>query len=406
VRPGTFYFRAESGLSISEGVSFVTNAYRWFIDSTFLILICILLPSNIAHSRGKMGLKVAILDNLQSQKLASEKYQRDYLIGIEHAIRIAKTKGYHVTVKSFFYGKGALDILTEVPKIKAWGSDLVIGPRSSNKFLLLKEQFDNVMVLSPLATAATVAELPRNFYSLTLPNEYAAHAMAAFSKNQFKGRRVFKVIEADCKSCTDFSEIFERYVLNGQGVLPGTTFTQDQVESISMEALLKNYRLGDLILLPNTSYASGILMARITENLKSKSVIFLGSDDWGSWTAGYVGKVHSSYPYQGYRVIPWSLDIHNPSLDGFKRSFIAAIKTPVPDEITFVAYQVLMSAIAALEKFGNSKPITAASVLETYLKALKYDPNWFRPKVYAVYKRSQNGESFFGTVNNSNGKIK
>src|SRR5260221_13797463 len=101
-------------------------------------------------------IRVAILDNLQSQKFSSINYENHYLEGIELAAFSAKEKGINLQYKYFHYGKEPLDILTEIPKVKAWDPDFIIGPRASDKFLLLKNYFNNVVVLSPLATAEEV----------------------------------------------------------------------------------------------------------------------------------------------------------------------------------------------------------------------------------------------------------
>lgn len=115
------------------------------------------------------SIKVAVLENLKFEKLSTDKYANDYMDGLLTAVDAAKKDGYAVEIQTFFYGKEPLAILKQIPEVKAWQPDIIIGPRSSSLFLMLKDQFSDVLVLSPFATATEVAALPDNFYSMTLP---------------------------------------------------------------------------------------------------------------------------------------------------------------------------------------------------------------------------------------------
>ena len=101
------------------------------------------------------NIKVAILDNFHSEILPSEQYGNYYLQGISIAADSAlKDNHIHVVYKNFTYGTNPLGILQSLSAIKEWHPDLIIGPRSSNQFLLLKNQLNNILVISPYATAS------------------------------------------------------------------------------------------------------------------------------------------------------------------------------------------------------------------------------------------------------------
>lgn len=366
-----------------------------------VIFLGLIVHSSDAWCDGDKKIKVALLENLQSQKLASEKYQIDYLKGLELAKLALKKNGYSIDIRNFFYGKKDLDILDQIPLVEKWNPDLVIGPRSSNKFLLLRDHFQDTIVLSPMATANAVSKLPSNYYSLSYPNDYAVQALVNFVSKSFPNRNVLSIVETNCKNCVDFFETFKTKFKNQNpgAVISDAFFSNDIVETVDIQSLMKNYKIGDMILLPNTSYASGILVARISDYLKQKEIIFLGSDEWGSWNGGYVGKVKSDYNYVGYRIAPWSLEMPSPELDDFKVAASKYLKGDVSDAATFASYRTLMSAIEALNKqtkgsIGDVKK----QIYESYLKELKNDPNWFRLPEQAVLRRDQTKEEYLTKV--------
>ena len=117
------------------------------IIAALLLFVFHLIPMQ-AHASA--AVKVAILDNLQREKLSSEKYQKDYLEGIEAAAKETLGLGLKIEWKTFFYGKEPLAILEKVKDLKKWDHDIVIGPHSSNHFLMLRNEFKDTLVLSCL----------------------------------------------------------------------------------------------------------------------------------------------------------------------------------------------------------------------------------------------------------------
>ncbi|HMT02568.1 MAG TPA: hypothetical protein PKD00_04550 [Burkholderiales bacterium] len=125
-------------------------------------------------------IKIAILDGLKSAKIVSANYLLDYNKGLEVAALNAKLRGLTIEYKLFSYDKERLSILNQIQNVKDWQPDFIIGPRSSDEFVLLKPYFTNTLVISPIATAAVTENLPNNFYSMTLPDIYLAQAMVKF----------------------------------------------------------------------------------------------------------------------------------------------------------------------------------------------------------------------------------
>lgn len=356
--------------------------------------------SAFADSRG-VQVKLAILDQLQSQKFSSEKYEKDYFDGIDVAVRVAKVRGIEIESKHFSYGREPLDILAEIPKIKEWNPDFIIGPRSSNKFLLLKDQFSDILVISPLATASTVSDLPDNFYSMTLPNEFATRAMVNFVKRDFPKRDVFMILESACKNCVDYGETFKKlFTESSKGrSVQEVRFADGTEETLDLKALLSGYQKGNIFLLPDTSYASGVLIPKISDLLATNGLVFLGGDDWGAWKSGYVGKVKSKYSYTAYRMGPWSLEDKSGEVTNFKKEFKKIKGVDTSDPISYISFRAVMSAVEATKKseLQKSKSVKNA-ILSDFKAANKKNSYWFRNPSYGIYKITQDGESFVGSI--------
>jgi hypothetical protein len=369
--------------------------------TTFAIAIISVLAGTGESFAKSAIIKVAILDNLKFEKLSTDKYANDYMDGLLTASDVAKEDGYVVEIKTFFYDKEPLAILKKVPEAKAWNPDIVIGPRSSSLFLMLKDQFNDVLVLSPFATATEVSAMPDNFYSMTLPNEYFTQAVVNIVRDRFPKAAVSPIGEVDCKNCTDFIAAFASAAAGvNLTVRPSTTFLNKSAESAAPEELLTHYKKGDVILLPNTSYTSGTLVGRISDHLKDNSITFIGGDGWGDWSSSYVGKVKSAFAYSAYRATPWSLDATDARAVSFKEQFKKYRKVEPTGAVSLLSYSTLSAPIKA---FASHRPASKATpvreqILEAFKAARRNDPNYGRPTKYVVYKVTQAGETFDGEV--------
>lgn len=345
-------------------------------------------------------IKVAVLENLKFEKLSTDKYANDYMDGLLTAVDAAKKMGYTITIQPFFYDKEPLAILKKVPDVKAWHPDIVIGPRSSSLFLMLKDQFTDVLVLSPFATATEVVALPDNFYSMTLPNEYFTQAVINIVRDRFPASAVAPIGEVDCKNCTDFISAFAAAAPGSKLVVrPTTTFLNKNAETVPPTELLTNYKKGDVILLPNTSYTSGTLVGRLSDHLMDNAIAFIGGDGWGDWSSSYVGKVKSAFSYSAYRATPWSLDSTDSPTKTFHDTFKKHRKTDATGAASLLSYATLMSAVEALHNSESKKEASVRTrILNAFKAARNKDKNYGRPTKYAVYKVTQSGERFDGEV--------
>lgn len=353
-----------------------------------------------AATSAAASVKVALLDSLQSEKIASERYVTDYTQGVELGTKAASSKGVSLDIREFFFGKNRADILGKVREIQEWKPDIVIGPRSSDLFLMLKTLFPDTLVISPLATAAAVAQMPDNFYSITPPNDSTVAVLADFAKATFPGKGLFQLIQIDCINCKDFaSQFVEGAKAIGIPVrnTEPATYLSSATETFDLDSQMQSYQKGDIILLPNNSYSSGVLMGRLAEKLKTNDLIFLGSDGWGDWAVGYAGKFKSPYSYSGFRTVPWSIKKQDPSTLDFARRYRAQYSAEPTSNISLIMFSMLSSVTdVVLGAKAQSTDISRATILAAFRNIHKHSPDFGRPDTYAILKVSQSGEEYIG----------
>lgn len=130
-----------------------------------------------AYGYAKETIKIAIIDNFKYQKYVTTKYKKYYLNGLNLALNQAKSDGLLTTYKIFQYNQDPLSIINIIPDVIKWNPDVIIGPRDSNKFLMLPLYIKDVLTVSPFATSPAVSKMPRNFFSVTLSDSFEARAM-------------------------------------------------------------------------------------------------------------------------------------------------------------------------------------------------------------------------------------
>lgn len=356
---------------------------KYLYFSIFLITVNV-------PSFAKPVVKVAIVDQLMSQKLSSINYAEDYLKGINVAIEaIAAQKGISVEVKHFSYEKGYLGPIPIIHNVKEWNPDFIIGPRSSNNFLLLEPHFKNILVVTPFATASEVYKMPSNFYSMSLSDQYSAKAISQFAMKNFPNSRGILIIDAvDCVSCHNVGNyIYQNYEgLKNKEVI-NREIVGSNVENVDIGDLTKGWKEGYIVFSPNISYVSGILVTRISNFLNQNNLIFIGDDEWGQHDIGYIGKLKTNYPYSAYHLQDWSNIYGDKDQIVFNNFYRKIYKTVATDPVSYAAFHVLYSVISTLKERDilNSKN-KREYILNTFITYVSSHKNAFRQKYYVVYK--------------------
>ncbi|MDR3490979.1 MAG: hypothetical protein P4M12_02910 [Gammaproteobacteria bacterium] len=371
-----------------------------FKKKLFIILALCFYTSICFPSGNEKLIRIAILDNFNFQPNITNQYDKYYLAGIEAAVFAAKEKKIKIEYKIFRYSRDALAILKIVPDVNSWQPDVIIGPRNSNMFLTIRNSFKNILVISPYASSSAVEYMPKNYYSLSLPDKYMAQAISIFLKKNHPTNGLISIVEADCKNCVDISHELSSIYHNNypKNNFNENFFLQKSVKELDIEKTLNGYKKDDVIFLPNTSYASTILMVRIT-NYLARPMFFLGADDWGSWRNSEVGKLKANYPYYGIRVTSWSLDSDYKLKEEFLKNFKKLHHGMPEDAVSMLAYATIGSIVSALNKYPE--PMVSdikTEILNSYMHALKNDKNWFRQSEYKFYKTDSTGDVLIDTI--------
>ncbi len=326
-------------------------------------------------------------------------YRGYYLKGVDTAVYEAKRKGYQVDVRVFSYGQHPLSILEIIPKVLAWKPDVIIGPRDSNRYLLLSNKIKRILVISPFATSSGVQGMPNNFFSLTLPVENSANAMINFIKDKYPHHGVYILEQANCKSCSDLSRHFKKSWENRKyGKVVSKPYLPSELSLSFMKKALINYKKSDVILLSGTAHASAILMPMVTQYVKH-SVIFVGGDGWGSWKDTEVGKINSNYDYTAFHIVPWSLFGCDQNMIHFKREYLAEHKKSADGMLSFLSYFTVKSFMTAYERYSkNFKGSVRSKLLSSYQLAIRKNLFYFKPKNYFVFQIKHNKNKLIGKV--------
>ncbi len=289
--------------------------------------------------------KIASFDTLIRAKWTSKVYLSEYKNGIDMAIERYQAKNPDVTIKVKYFKydcEKALDILKVAPKVKEWKPTAIIGPRRSKEFLLLKDFFPDILVISPLATAEDVYKMPKNFYSITPKNSKMAITLAHFIKSNFKFKRIYPIVELDCRYCVDFYDEFKNaaHQIGIKTVNSNANYVYSNMESIKIKDLLGKYKPGDAFLLPNSTNPSGMLMGKISEYLNDDSLLFFGGDGWGSQVTRF-GEPWSKKAFSGYRLTSWSLEFPDDESENFKKKYLKKYKTMPEHTIPIISFKAM-----------------------------------------------------------------
>jgi len=373
-----------------------------------ILLASILMVFNSVCYSSKV-IKIAILDNFKYQKYVTTKYKKYYVEGLEVAVVRAKELGYSVEYKIFQYDQNPLSVISEIPSLLAWNPDFIIGPRDSNKFLMLSPYIQDTLTISPFATSSAVKDMPSNFASNTLADKFEAKAIFNFINWKFKNRNIVIITEADCKSCNDVSHELTRIWLQKTNLRPYIKyFTSQQASVTPLCDLLKFSNENSIFVLVNNAHISAVLMARIAQMYSESAykTVFVGGDGWGSWQDTEVGKLGDVKKYKAYHVVPWGLEICSDDITNFKRRFKALHGEEVSNKLSYVVYQTAMSVISSYRLYGKgARDSVRNDILYGYKMAILKNGYWYKPTDYLVYEIYNKGNYPSSLVNVTANKV-
>jgi len=356
-----------------------------------VIMIMVTLCPAMAYAEKMTTLRIALLDNFTLEKYA-QAYKNSYYAGIQTAILAAKKNHISIQFKSFTYGDDPLGVIDAIPVVKAWHPDVIIGPHYSNQFLLLKQYFNNVLVLSPYATDEAISHMPSNFYSLALPDSNTARANFIFIKKYFSGSNIYNISQLDCKDCIDTTKSLDLIYAKENTLVSvkNAVYLGDKINSLNIAELMQGYQKNSVIVLqPLNDLDANILIARVAKFLKDKELVFLYNvDDWGSNGNFQTIVDNANIQAQIFRITPWIINKQSHDYQEFVGNYQEKFHASPNNAVSFMAYNCIMSVVGALQKYPSKDTMlnVQASVLASYLSALKQNKNWYRGANYAIYE--------------------
>lgn len=367
----------------------------WRYSLLVLLLITLLVKLEICSA--SHVIKIAILDNFKYQKFVTTRYKDYYLNGVAVAKKEAEEKGIVIVYKIFQYNQKDLSVLDQIPNVLEWKPDVIIGPRDSNKFLMLSGYFKNTLTISPFATSLGLEKMPDNYFSITMNDKVEADAISSFIQWKFPEKIPVILAEVDCKSCFDVTNaLIENFSMKGNKNVYVENFVSGQGYSINLNDI-DNKK--SIIILPDNAHDTAVIMARLS-NMQGGDVIFIGGDGWGSWEDTEVGKLGNLKGYTAYHVTPWGLEQSSKNIKHFKKRYFDLFKMEPKNKLSLIVNQAILSVIDSYLIYGGRYVgTTKEKILYSYHYALNKNKFWYKSTNYMVYRINSGKNTPYAKIN-------
>ena len=354
-----------------------------------IALILFAISNNYSYARGKKIIKIAILDNpvlFARHNSVSENLQKAYMQGINTAVEAGKEKGYDIQYKTFFYGNNLLDIINKISDVKKWNPDVIVGLHSSNQFLITRNYFTDIVVISLFATDKNIKNIPPNFYSLGVADQIAIEPIPKFISDFFPKRNIFIAIEADSKESADLAELFKLLIMqkNMSISISESKFLHDEVDTLDIKDFMSGYKKGDIILvLAGNYYQTAELMGKISAYLYPYKPDFVVTvDNWGNEKV----PTENVFPYKAYRVTPYTVGPNTPNYRDFYDAFVKINHIKPENLVSHITFNAIDSIIEALEQYPPKKNYTMReNIVQSYQEAFSKNSSWFKSNRDYIY---------------------
>ena len=326
------------------------------------------------------NIKVAILEDLVPRWF-SNNYQKNYLSGINLEVQTAKKHGINYKYKTFFSAN--TNIFEQIKEIKKWNPDVVIGPTDSSHFLLLKDQFTDILVLSPYASSDAVFKMPNNYYTLTSPATFKVKKTSKSSK-PIVG---YIFTEVSCAFCVDFAKVIVAEFKKKGIEINQINFIDDNLtnKQLDYKTVLKNHHENDIIILNTSGYQDELLISGISHNIKKSKIMYIVGDAWDMYNSPGTDTVKTNYTFNVVRITPKVVHEDRGPLQKFTKQYVQ-LYNKTPSAIAFSTFNTLNSISDALKNYNCNLKNVKANILCSYQSAIKKNPGWYRPNITEIYK--------------------
>lgn len=361
-----------------------------------LILFCILVICNLpltSHAINNLQpLKVAIIQkNNNLPPYTSSRYIKYYKQGLYTAKSMAKTLGVSIRYK-FFIMADLKEISQQMDRIKAWNPDFIIGPNYSNAFLLLKNYFKDILVLSAYANDQSLATLQKNFYTLNLLNDKYAQVISNYIIKDFPNADIHIIVDTSCKSCFTLSKLFSNVFQSRCPNRKISIFDADDLDINKISSLdaANNHLKNTVVLMLTTSDSAITLIPKIANHVKN-TITFIGADSWGSSIDSELGRLKAKNSFALVHIVPWSLQLNTDELKLFKKNYETIYHQAPVDNITFAVFSTVDSVLHSIKNCQEGSDTNLQKkIFNCYQYQLKADPNAYKPVMLAVEDLTNN----------------
>ncbi|MFA5960071.1 MAG: hypothetical protein WC785_06100 [Tatlockia sp.] len=368
-----------------------------FLTLCFLIIQPWILSSFADNSS---TLRIAIiLKNNNEAPYTSERYINFYKQGIDTAKHYGKSLGLSI-VSKYWVMVDIPHFSKQVKEIKEWEPDLVIGPNFSNAFLLLRDYFKDILVLSAYANDQSIASLPSNFYTLNPLNKDYAQAVTNYIGKKYPSSGVTVIVDESCKSCYSLSQYFASTYINAcpANYIKIIPLEKDAIETNPNSRIFEESYENKIILMLTTTDDAVTLIPMLSNHVR-KPLKFVGGDSWGSSIDSKLGSIKTIDNYETFHIIPRSVRLNSAELDLFMRNYKSIYKQTLVDNITYAVFSTINSVLISVEKCSSIRNENMKDkILRCYLKQLRLNPTSFRPNIFIVEKFNSKGTKFIDTI--------
>lgn len=364
----------------------------------FIVLSLTLIYPLLSYAKELKTIKIALLDTFYNEMPLvpqAPEYEKAYFAGVQTAGYEAKKYNLQIKYKPFIYGTGPLDILNEIPKVQAWGADLVMGPNASDQCLLLGHQLQGIMILSAYASDVHLKTLSKNFYSTLLPDDRIMALLANYIHKNYPDKNIYVIERIDSKQCVDAGSLFISSIkkISPHVQIFEKKILMQDINDIDSKKLMSGHE-NDVTLIFNSTYYGYIsFVHHVAASFPDKKLIFFSDqDNWSSEVDGHTHKLDLSF--DSYRIAPILFDRTSPVFKEFMQAYQNIYHKKPKDAISYMTYYALMSAITSLNEFPdpNHQATMREKILYSYHTALKKHPNWFRGQDFGIYQLTSKGE--------------
>lgn len=345
-------------------------------------------------------LKIAIiLKNNNVVPYTSDRYVRFYKQGINTATYYGQSLGLSVESK-YWVMADISRFSSQVKEINEWEPDLIIGPNYSNSFLLLRDYFKDILVLSAYANDQSIASLPSNFHTLNPLNETYAQAFTNYISKKHPHSGVVVIVDESCKSCYSLSKKFaESY----KSACPKNTIKVLSLEKNDLENTIQprvfEEAYENKIVLMLTTTDDAITLIPMLSEYAGKPLTFFGGDSWGSSIDSKLGQIKTREGYQTIHITPRSIKLNSAELNLFIKNHKDIYKQQALDNVTYAVFSTVNSVFVSLENCSfKDKENMKSRVLRCYLSQLSINPSIFKSNLFAVEKVELNGTTYIDTI--------